>query len=99
MFSLAEDTANAKAYDRAKQRLTAGEDEMIPAAIVKRLLNGENPVRAWREYRGLAVKELAAAAGLSAVFVSQMETDKRHGSTCSLKSVAGALDISLNDLV
>ncbi len=97
--SLAEDTADAKAYDRAKRRLAAGEDEMIPATIAERLLDEESPVRVWRDYRGLTVKELAAAAGLSAAFVSQMETGKRRGSTGSLKAVAGALGISLDDLV
>lgn len=96
---LAEDMADTKAYDLAKRRLAAGEDEMIPAAIAERLLGEESPVRVWREYRGLTVKELAAAAGISAAFVSQMETGKRRGSTASLKAVADALGISLDDLV
>ena len=49
---LAEDMADTKAYDLAKRRLAAGEDEMIPAAIAEqavthaeKMMQTENLVR------------------------------------------------------
>ena len=61
----AEDLSDVRAYDRAKQRLAAGEDELIPAKFADRMLDGENKLRVSREYRGLTVKALAEATGLA----------------------------------
>ena len=53
---LAQDSA---AIERFKARLVAGEEELVPAAVVNALLDGANPVRVWRDYRGLSAKDLA----------------------------------------
>ncbi len=42
-----------RAFDQAKPELSAGEDELIPLAVVERLSNGENALRVWRGHRGL----------------------------------------------
>jgi hypothetical protein len=47
----AEMLADVKAYDAAKARLGAGEDELIPLQITERRLRGEAALRIWREYR------------------------------------------------
>jgi uncharacterized phage-associated protein len=59
-----------------KRRLATGEEELIPAEIVDRLIDGENKLRVWREYRGMSAKELAEATGLAAPYISQLETGK-----------------------
>ena len=41
----AEDPADLQAYDQAKSSLSAGEEELIPADYVSRLLNGDSPLR------------------------------------------------------
>lgn len=86
------------AYDEAKRRLAAGEDEPLPAAMVDRLLAGENPIRVWREHRRLSASELAGRAGLSPAYVSQLETGKRDGSVAALSALARALGVDLDDL-
>jgi hypothetical protein len=58
----------------------------IPAAVVNALLEGEQPVRAWREQRGLTQDALAAKAGISKAYLCQIETRKRVG---ALKNLAG----------
>ena len=95
----AEDTADVLAFDEAKHRLAAGEDELIPAAFANRILDGENPVRVWREYRGLSVKDLAAKAEISAAYLSQIEGGAREGSISTMKALAMALSLDLDDLV
>jgi len=92
---LAEDIT---AYDEAVSAISAGE-ELIPAAVADRLLKGENPVRVWRDHRGLTQHALAAAAGISPAFLSQIESGKRSGSTRILKKLAEAIDVDLDDLV
>ena len=57
-----EDADDIRVYDKAKQRLSTGENEMVPGEFADRILESENPVRIWREYRGLNVKELAGKA-------------------------------------
>lgn len=86
------------AYDEAKRRLVAGEEERIPSAFADRLIGGESPIRVWRDYRGLSSKDLAAAAGLSTAYLSEIETGKKDGSVAALKAIADALKIDLDDL-
>ncbi len=67
---LAEDIA---AYDDAVKAVSAGE-ELVPAKVAHRLLEGENPVRVWRNHRGMTQHVLAAEADISAAFLSQINT-------------------------
>ena len=39
-------------YDLAKAELERGEDELIPSEVVYAILDGENPIKVWRDYRG-----------------------------------------------
>ncbi len=87
------------AYDRARQRLDAGADELVPFEITTRLLAGENPIRVWREARGLSASRLADTAGISAGYLSQIETGQREGTISTLQAVARVLGVSLDDLV
>lgn len=95
----AEQLADIAVYDEAKRRLAAGEEEMLPAELVDRLLDGGNPLRVWREHRGLTARQLAERAGLSQAYVSQIETGRREGSLSAMVALARALDIGLEDLV
>ncbi len=94
-----EDTADVLAFDEAKRRLAAGEDELISVEYADRILDGENSVRVWREYRGLSVKDLAAKAEISAAYLSQIEGGNREGSISTMKALATALSLDLDDLV
>jgi DNA-binding XRE family transcriptional regulator len=93
---MAEDVA---IYDEIKQKLAAGEEELVPAEYVYRMLDGENPVAVWREYRGLTAKALAEAAGITQAYLSQIETGKRDGTVGTMKKIAEALKVTIDDLV
>jgi mRNA interferase RelE/StbE len=94
----AEDLADLQTYDRAKAALTAGEDELIPADYVNRLLNGESPLRVYRDLRGLTQAELSGKAGVNRVTVAEIETGRKQGSVATLRALAGALGVTLDDL-
>lgn len=49
----AEDLADLQSFDRAKAMLVAGEDELIPAEFADHILDGEHPLRVYRDLRGL----------------------------------------------
>ena len=88
-----EDAAEAAAYAR-----TRGE-ESLPIELADRLLAGENPVRVWREHRGLSLAALADQAGVGKGFLSQIENGQRTGTIETLKKLARALELDLEDLV
>jgi ribosome-binding protein aMBF1 (putative translation factor) len=93
-----EDREDIEAVDTFRRKLAAGEEELIPADVVNRVLDGESKVRVWREYRGLSARDLAAKAQISAAFLSQIETGAREGSIDTFKRIAEALDVSIDDL-
>jgi DNA-binding XRE family transcriptional regulator len=90
--------ADIQAYDSAKAQIVAGE-ELVPRQVVYALLDGENPIRVWREYRGLTQQQLADQAGISKPYLSQLEAGKRHGGVAVLKRIAQALKLNLEDLM
>ncbi len=59
LCAAAEDLADLKAYDIASSMLANGDEELIPAEFVNRLLNGDNPLKVYREIRGHTQAQLA----------------------------------------
>jgi DNA-binding Xre family transcriptional regulator len=87
-----EDAAATAAYHRTRDQ------ERVPIGVVDRLIAGENPVRVWRKHRGLSLRQLAEHAGVGIGYLSQMENGERKGTVETLKRIAAALDVDLDDL-
>ena len=92
LADLIEDAATTAAYHRTRDQ------ECVPIGVVDRLIAGENPVRVWREHRGHSLRHLAERAGIGVGYLSQIENGERKGTVETLKKVAGALDVDLDDL-
>jgi len=86
-------------YDEARLALVSGDEELIPTEVTYALLDGENPIRVWREYRGLTQQQVAETAGISKPYLSQLESGRRQGTTEVLAGIARALQVTLDDLV
>lgn len=95
----AETLQDIRDYDSAKAALERGEEELIPSEVVYALLDGQKPIKVWREYRSLTQQQLAEAAGISIPYLSQLETGKRKGSTKVLTLIAKTLRLSLDAVV
>lgn len=93
------DEADIARANKIKRDIAAGDDEVVPADIVRRLVAGENKVKVWRGHRGLSGRDLAAAAGVSAPFISEIESGKKDGSVSVMKKIADVLKVDLDDLV
>jgi len=89
---LAEDAELAR---RALRR----DEERIPVEVVDRLIDRENPVRVWREYRQMSRRQLAERAEITSAYLSQIETGRRGGSSKVLRAIATALDVDLDDII
>ncbi len=87
--------ADLAACDAA--RAEAGEG--VPLAVFSRIISGENPVKVIREWRGLAQAELARRADLHRVQLHDIEAGKSRGSVETLKAIAVALDVGMDDVV
>jgi len=99
LLEQAEMLEDIRDYDAAKAALENGEDELIPAEVVFAILDGANPIKIWREYRGLTQQQLADKVKISKPYISQIETGKRTGTTEILSAIAKALDVSLDEVV
>jgi DNA-binding XRE family transcriptional regulator len=93
-----------EAHDRARLRqveadLAAGRTEEIPLDMAEALLEGANPVRTWRKYRGLTAGDLAAQVGISKAYLSEIESGKKPGSVAVLAQLAKALRLDMDDLM
>jgi DNA-binding XRE family transcriptional regulator len=86
-------------YDAPKLAIESGEEELIPSSVVYVLMDGQNPVKVWREFRGLTQAQLAAQAGISTPYLSQIESGKRRGTAEVLTKIAKALQVTLDDIV
>lgn len=93
-----EDLLDARIAREIMDRIARGEEETIPAAYVDRLLDGEHPLRVWRDYRGLTQAALAEASGVNRVYIAEIEGRKKPGSVKALRALASALRVDLDDL-
>jgi len=99
LLEQAEMLEDIRDFDAAKTALENDEDELIPSEVVYAILDGENPIKVWREFRGLTQGQLADAAGISKPYLSQIETGKRKGSTDILSALAKALHVTLEEVI
>lgn len=73
-------------------------EERLPHDLVKRLCT-ENPLRVWREYRGLSGRQLAISAGISPAQLSDIENGHKDGSIAVLKRLAALLRVDVDDII
>jgi DNA-binding XRE family transcriptional regulator len=90
-------TAAAEAREAALGKGMARADH-LPITLVKRLLEGEHPIRVWRAHRGLTREALAEQAGIAPSYLTEIETRKKPGSFDAMIKLATALQISVDDI-
>lgn len=95
LLAAREDLEDIAAYDRAK----AEGGESIPDEYVGRILDGESPVRVFRDLRGMTQKALSEASGVNRVYIADIEAGRKPGSAQALKALAEALAVTVDDLI
>ncbi|KAI94098.1 XRE family transcriptional regulator [Rhodomicrobium udaipurense JA643] len=99
LMELVEDAEDAASIELFKARLARGAEEFLPDWFVKRSIDGENRLKLWREYRGLTMAALAEKSGVRQPFISEIEAGKKEGSVATLKKLADALRVTVDDLI
>lgn len=97
--ALEEDLADIQAALAVEARLASGKEEMIPASVVDRLLDGEPPLRVWREFRNLTQSDLARISGVARTQIVDLDAGRKEGSVFTLRKLAAALRVSVDDII
>jgi DNA-binding XRE family transcriptional regulator len=98
LLDQAEEQDDIVAAAAAQVRREAGE-EYLPAEMVNRLVDGENALRVWRQYRSMSLNELAERAGVNKAMISQLENDKAFGRPATWRALADTLNVTVDHIL
>lgn len=98
LLGLVEDKEDILAAEKAAERRRGGE-EYVPAEIVDQILDGENPLRVWRHYRNLSLKQLAEKSGVGLSYISELERGLKNGPGKVWAKLARALAVTVEDIL
>ena len=74
----------------------AGTNTNLPNEVMEQITLGQDsPIKIIRKYKNMTQADLAKAAEISRPYLTEIETGRKDGSIRALKSIAGALDVSL----
>jgi len=99
LCAIEEEFADIQAASLIEAKIASGEEELIPAVVVDRLLAGEAPLRVWREFRQLTQVGLAEASGVNRVQIVEIEAGRSIGSVQTLYKLATTLAVDVDDLI
>jgi DNA-binding XRE family transcriptional regulator len=92
-----EDLADGALVERRKAAASA--DDFVPGEVVTRIVvRRENPVKVYREWRGLTQHQLADKAGLSQSFLAEIERGKTFA-VRTARALAKALRVDIEQLI
>ena len=94
-----EDAEDIKDIETNLKAIQDGTEIAIPGEVTFAILDGTNPIRAWREYKHIKMNELAKNVGISSAYLSQIENNKRNPTIDTLKNIAKELDIDIDTLI
>ena len=97
--AIEEDMSDLRSANEVLDRIEAGSEELISSEVVARLLNGEPPLAVWRNYRHLSQTDLARQSGVNRVQIIDIEAGRKTGSVATLRKLASALGIDIEDLL
>ncbi len=87
---------DTESYRAAKER----NEESYPIELVKSIIiEDENPIKVFREYRKMTQKQLGEKVKVKASYISELESGKKNGSIAVMKKIAEVLKVDLDSLV
>lgn len=95
LVSAKQDLEDIIAYDRAMSDTS----DSLPHQFMIRLIEGDNPLTVFRNWRGHNQSELARISQVNRIQIADIESDRKTGSVKTLKKLADALGVSIDELV
>ena len=84
-----------RAWLRGRKQIADG-ILLIPKQVIDRIANGENALRALREWRGKTQLDIAHKTKIGKGYISDLESGRRKGTTAALKKIADVLKVPLD---
>jgi len=94
-----EDAEDIKDIEENLKAIQKGKEKEVPGEVTFAILEGTNPIRAWRENKNIKMNALAKKVGISAAYLSQIENGKRNPTIDTLKAIAIELNIEIEMLI
>lgn len=82
-----------------QKQIKNGEMPTYPASMVRVLIEGVNPVKVYREHKGLTQQQLATQIGKSVAMIRKIENGESKASVSTMKAISKALDTDIDSLV
>ena len=99
LYEAYQDAEDIRAIEENLAAIQSGKEMAIPGEITFAVLEGVSPIRAWRQYKNIKMKDLAKQVGISSAYLSQIENKKRNPTVETLKRIAAALGLDIEMLV
>ncbi|WP_316166122.1 MULTISPECIES: helix-turn-helix transcriptional regulator [unclassified Bradyrhizobium] len=99
LVEAAEDIRDSEIAERSRREIESGAVVPLTSAEFKELVAAKRPLAFWRKKRGLTQAALAEAAGVSQAFLSEIESGQKPGTAATLKKIAEALQVTVDDLL
>jgi ribosome-binding protein aMBF1 (putative translation factor) len=94
-----EDAVDAEILRRSIARVKSGEEETFTSDEVDAFLASKTPLAFFRKKRGMSQDTLAKRAGITQSYLSEIEIGRKSGDVRTLRKLADALKVSLDNLV
>ena len=78
--------------------LEADDGSRIPHPVALAMIRGDSPLSAFRSHRGLTLRQLAEASGVTASYISEIERGIKPDSMSALARLATALNTTIDAL-
>lgn len=93
--TITEEQADEMAFEQA---LATDDGTRYPQDVINRLMEGEAPIRVYREFHELTQEQLAEKAGVTKVYIGQLERGERNMSAKLRAKIAVILNVDSDDL-
>jgi len=99
LVAAGEDRADARTARRVIDDIASGAETVLSESELEEFIEAKTPLAFWRKKRGMTQAKLAEAAGVAQGFLSEIESGQKPGTPATLKKIAQALSVKIDDLL
>jgi DNA-binding XRE family transcriptional regulator len=99
LIAAPEDSTDAKTARRAIAQIASGAEAVLSESELDEFLKAKTPLSFWRKKRRMTQADLAKATDIAQGFISEIESGQKPGTPATLKKIAQALNIKIDDLI
>jgi predicted transcriptional regulator len=94
-----EDRKDAETAKRIIADIASGAETVLSEAELDEYLNAKTPLSFWRKKRQMTQADLSKVTGIAQGFISEIESGQKPGTPATLKKLAQALNIKVDNLI